>query len=189
MNITSIRQQCGPRYYNVKTFAHTSFERTAQASAWQCTLPPAQQGEMCCSHALEWWSEGGCNVCRLHLGRLVTTSGDGVSLSPSHYRHCLLVHSCGSYCASQLGRWRLLCRARSHTLLHMPILYQPLVRTVTGTTTPVRTGRSRAVKDITVSVNTGWRKSTPVKPPATVTWRSERLLLRNNALQQAELRS
>ena len=36
------------------------------------------------------------------LGRLVMMSGDGVLLSPSHYRHCpSVVHSCGNCCASQ----------------------------------------------------------------------------------------
>ena len=48
---------------------------------------------------------------------------------------------------------------------HIP---NKLVRTVTGTTKPVRTRRSRAVKNMTVSINKGRRKSTPIKPPATV---------------------
>ena len=65
---------------------------------------------------------------------------------------------------------------------HIP---NKLVRTATGTTKPVRTWRSRPVKDITVTVNKGRRKSTPIKPPATVTRRSERLHFRNNALEQA----
>ena len=44
---------------------------------------------------------------------------DGVSPSPTHYCLRPVVHSCGCYYAGQLCRWRLLCRARGHTLLHM----------------------------------------------------------------------